>query len=280
MRIAVLSGKGGTGKTLLSVNLAQAAGRSIYLDCDVEEPNGHLFFKPEIEETREVTVKIPVVDQDKCDGCRKCVEFCNYNALAYIRGKLLVFEEICHSCGGCRLVCPQEAITEKDKAIGRIERGRSEDVEVHSGIMNTGEVSGTPLVDELLSGLSAWSNLDAFIDSPPGTGCLVMETVAGADYALLVAEPTIFGAHNLEMVYRLVKLMGKPMGVVLNKYQGPDNPIDSFCREAGLPILARIPFDHKLGLMNSKGLIATREDPVYRTLFMDLLDRIREEVQV
>ncbi|HZK42241.1 MAG TPA: ATP-binding protein [Clostridia bacterium] len=279
MKIALLSGKGGTGKTLVSVNLARVAGQSVYLDCDVEEPNGHLFFKPQIHEVKAITVKIPQVDQDKCDGCRLCVAFCNFNALAYIQNQLLVFEEICHSCGGCRLVCPQGAITEKDKTIGRLERGQADRVQVHTGIMNPGEVSGTPLVEALLEGLDQEDDLPVFIDCPPGSGCLVMDTVSGADYCVLVAEPTIFGAHNLEMVTRLVRLMEKPLGVVLNKYQDQDNPIEPFCQKEGIPILAKIPFDHHLGLINSKGEIIVDLDDSYRDLFQALLKRIEEEVR-
>lgn len=279
MKIALLSGKGGTGKTLVSVNLAQVAGQAIYLDCDVEEPNGHLFFKPVLDEVKPVTVKIPVVDQAQCDGCRKCVDFCKFNALAYIQDRLLVFEAICHACGGCRLVCPREAITEKDKAIGRLERGQAGQVRVHTGIMNPGEVSGTPLVAALLESLADDPDLPVFIDCPPGSGCLVMDTVAGADYCVLVAEPTLFGAHNLDMVARLVRFMGKPLGVVLNKYQDDRNPIESYCREHDLPLLAKIPFDHHLGLANSKGQIIVDIDPHYRDLFKALLHRIEEEVK-
>ena len=277
MKIAVLSGKGGTGKTLVSVNLAEVAGQARYLDCDVEEPNGHLFFKPGDLEIERGAVKIPVVDQDKCTGCRKCVDFCQFNALAYIREELIVFEEICHSCGGCVLVCPEKAFSEKDKEIGRIERGVSGQVQVHSGIMNTGEESGIPIIDRLLEGQDDDPDLLTFIDCPPGTSCIVMETVAGADYCVLVAEPTIFGAHNLAMVYQLVNLMGKPLGVVLNKIQEGDNPSEAFCLEKGLPILGSIPFDQKLGLINSKGEIAVREDQGYRIWFEELLTVILEE---
>ncbi len=277
MKIAVLSGKGGTGKTLVSVNLAELAGEALYLDCDVEEPNGYLFFKPQQLESQAVTVKIPVVDQEKCTGCRQCVDFCQFNALAYIKDRLIVFEEICHSCGGCALVCPEKAFTEKDKEIGRIERGVSGHVQVHTGILNPGEESGTPIINCLLGDSDDHSDLLTVIDCPPGTSCIVMDTVAGADYCVLVAEPTIFGAHNLAMVHELVTLMGKPFGVVLNKIQEGDNPSGQFCKDKEIPVLGRIPFDQKLGLLNSNGAIAVREDEAYRRIFSDLLAAIRKE---
>ncbi len=277
MKIAVLSGKGGTGKTLVSVNLAELAGEALYLDCDVEEPNGYLFFKPQQLESQAVTVKIPVVDQEKCTGCRQCVDFCQFNALAYIKDRLIVFEEICHSCGGCVLVCPEKAFTEKDKEIGRIERGVSGHVQVHTGILNPGEESGTPIINCLLGDSDDHSDLLTVIDCPPGTSCIVMDTVAGADYCVLVAEPTIFGAHNLAMVHELVTLMGKPFGVVLNKIQEGDNPSGQFCKDKEIPVLGRVPFDQKLGLLNSNGAIAVREDEAYRRIFSDLLAAIRKE---
>lgn len=277
MKIAVLSGKGGTGKTLVSVNLAELAGEALYLDCDVEEPNGYLFFRPQQLETQAVTVKTPVIDQEKCTGCRECVDFCQFNALAYIKDRLIVFEEICHSCGGCVLVCPEKAFTEKDKEIGRIERGISGHVQVHTGILNPGEESGTPIINCLLGDSDDHSDLLTVIDCPPGTSCIVMDTVAGADYCVLVAEPTIFGAHNLAMVHELVTLMGKPFGVVLNKIQEGDNPSEQFCVDKEIPVLGRIPFDQKLGLLNSNGAIAVREDEAYRRIFSDLLTAIRKE---
>ena len=216
MRIAVLSGKGGTGKTLVSVNLAAAAKASTYIDCDVEEPNGHLFFKPEGVEEEEISVKIPKVDNELCNGCRKCVDFCSFNALAYIKNKLIVFDDVCHSCGGCILVCPERALTEKAKVIGKVQKGVSGEVAVWTGILNTGEATGIPIIKKLLEENSE-VNKQTFIDCPPGSACIVMESIKDADYCILVAEPTLFGVHNLNMVYELVKLFNKPFGVLLNK---------------------------------------------------------------
>lgn len=278
MKIAVLSGKGGTGKTLVSVNLASVSDNAYYIDCDVEEPNGHLFFQPEAVKTEAISVKIPVVDQGLCTGCRACVDFCAFNALAHIKDQLLVFEEICHSCGGCVLVCPEDALTEKDKVIGHIERGVSGNVTVHTGIMNTGEVSGIPIVDRLLEDIADERARDVFIDGPPGTACIVMETIKGADFCLLVAEPTLFGAHNLQMVHELVALMGKPFGVVLNKCQAGDNPSEIYAEQHHIPILGRIPYDETLGLLNSNGQIVARVDDRYRQLFISLLEAVRKAV--
>ncbi len=279
MKIAVLSGKGGTGKTLVSVNLAAAAKTSTYIDCDVEEPNGHLFFKPEDVKEKEISVKIPKVNNKLCNGCRKCVEFCKFNALAYIKDKLIIFDEVCHSCGGCVMVCPERALTENEKAIGKVQKGMSGSVNVNTGILNTGEASGIPIIKNLLDGNKDVSDTMVFIDCPPGSACIVMESIKDADYCVLVAEPTLFGVHNLNMVYELVKLFDKPFGVVLNKCLEGENPAEEFCLEKNLKILSRIPFDIELGLLNSNAEIAVRESNKYKTIFLDLLDTVIKEVQ-
>ncbi|MGD9566919.1 MAG: 4Fe-4S binding protein [Sedimentibacter sp.] len=280
MKIAVLSGKGGTGKTLISVNLASVANDSYYIDCDVEEPNGHLFFKPVIENKEHVTIKIPSVDNNLCNGCRTCVEFCKFNALAYIKNNLVIFEEICHSCGGCAMLCPQKALIEKNKKVGEIQEGLSKDVKVITGIMNTGEETGVSIIKKLLS-----RNTDnkkyTFIDCPPGSGCSVMESIKDADYCLLVAEPTIFGVHNFNMIYKLVMLMNKPFGAVLNKCfdEDEENPAETFCLNNNMKILGKIPFDNELGELNSNGHIAARENNKYFELFKTLLQEVEKEAQ-
>lgn len=291
MNIAVLSGKGGTGKTLLSVNMAAASESAIYIDCDVEEPNGYLFFKPEAIVEENVSVKIPEVNKELCSGCRKCVDFCKFNALAFIKKAPIVFGDICHSCGGCSLLCPENAITEKDKVIGKIEKGKFQGIDVYTGILNTGEVSGVPIIEKLLeenrkssSNGEVSNNIEgnerlSIIDCPPGSACIVMESIKDADFCVLVAEPTAFGAHNLEMVYELVSLFGKPFGVVLNKCLDGENPSEEFCKEKGIKILGRVPFEKELGELNSNAKIAARESERYNKLFKNILETVKGEVQ-
>jgi MinD superfamily P-loop ATPase len=278
MRLAVLSGKGGTGKTLLAVNLAAIAKNTTYIDCDVEEPNGHLFFKPQDVQEQAVTVKIPQVDKERCNGCRKCVEFCNFNALAYPKEKLIVFEEICHSCGGCILVCPEKVLTEKEKIIGQVQKGTSEQVTVYTGILNPGEPSGVPIIKRLFALNKPKTDQKTIIDCPPGSSCIVMESIKDADYCILVAEPTLFGVHNLNMVYELVKLFEKPFGVVLNKCLEEENPAEKFCEDKDITILGRIPFDHELGILNSNAEVAVRSSAKYRAIFSALLEAVEKEV--
>lgn len=279
MKIVVLSGKGGTGKTLVSVNLAAVANKSVYIDCDVEEPNGYLFFKPDGILDKQISVKIPAVDSELCNGCRKCVEFCKFNALAYLKDKIIVFEEVCHSCGGCIILCPEKAITEKEKMIGKIQKGTSDQVIVYTGMLNTGEASGIPIIKKLLRENELESDKLTIIDCPPGSACVVMESIKDADYCILVAEPTLFGAHNLNMVYELIKLFDKPFGVVLNKCLEGENPSEKFCLEKNIKILSRIPFDNELGMMNSNAEIIVRKSQKYRAIFSSLIETVKKEVQ-
>lgn len=275
----MLSGKGGTGKTLVSVNLASAASEAVYLDCDVEEPNGYLFWKPEVSGEETVAVKIPEFDGNRCSGCRKCVEFCAFHALAFVGKKPILFDEVCHSCGGCALLCPTKAIRETEKAVGTVSSGRSGKVTVHTGRLNIGETSGIPVIRALLEKIPAGGRHPVFIDCPPGSSCAVMESIRDADFCVLVAEPTVFGAHNLAMVYELVTLFQKPCGAVLNKCLEGENPSETFCTKHRIPILGRIPFDAELGTLNSEGKIAARDSKRFRVLFSSLLERIGKEAR-
>ncbi len=278
MKIAVLSGKGGTGKTMLSVNLAAVAENCTYIDCDVEEPNGHLFFSPINIVSDTVTIRIPKVDQNLCTACRKCIDICKFNALAYISQKLFVFDSICHACGACSILCPENAISEVDKKIGVIQTGISENVLVKTGILNVGESSGVPIIKKIMNAPIEKSDF-VFIDCPPGSACIVMESIKDADFCILIAEPTIFGAHNLNMVYELVKLFNKPFGVILNKFMEGVNPSEDFCLEKKVNILGKIPYCTELGMLNSNGKILVRENSHYKKMFADLLQTVISEVQ-
>ena len=239
MKIACLSGKGGAGKTLVAVNLAAAAGRATYLDCDVEEPNGRLFWKPQGIRTTVVHSLLPEFDAAACTGCKKCVEFCRFHALMYIREKPTVFPEVCHSCGGCQLVCPAGAVTETEKPVGRLEVGTRGDVRVVTG-----------------------------------SACSVMESIMDADLCILVAEPTAFGFHNFQMVYQLASLLGRRCGVVINKEDAPYVPLEDFCRERGLEILARIPYDPELAALAADGKLVWEKHAGAREIFSGLLQKI------
>ena len=271
MKIACLSGKGGAGKTLVAVNLAAVAGEATYIDCDVEEPNGRLFFQPKQPERRTVTTLLPEFDAARCTGCRQCVQFCRFHALLYIRGKPMVFSEVCHNCGGCALVCPAQAVTYRQRPVGTVETGQAGKVRVVTGILNPGEASGIPVIRQALDqarGLTV-------VDCPPGSACSVMECVKAADVCLLVAEPTAFGFHNFQMVHQLTRLLHKPCGVVINKQDAPYEPLETYCREQNLPVLLRMGYDPALAADTARGLVAAEHRPEVRTLFAGLLAQIQ-----
>lgn len=279
MKLAVLSGKGGTGKTFVAVNLAAAAGSSTYIDCDVEEPNGRLFLKPENIRSETVTTRLPAFDSDKCTGCRKCVDFCRFNALVYVKNKPMVFSEVCHSCGGCALVCPSAAVSETEKPVGVVDCGQRGDISIVTGCMNLGEASGIPIIKAALAHAGGANELTV-IDCPPGSACPVMESVQSADFCLLVAEPTAFGLHNFKMVYELVSLLHKPCAVVINKSEGDYAALDALCAAQGIPVLCRIPYSEKLARLGANGQLAVVVDSEYAELFRRLLADIRTEVRL
>ena len=278
MKIAILSGKGGTGKTFVATNLARSAEKCVYLDCDVEEPNGHLFLNGPLLSSTSVSLPIPRVDDSLCDGCKKCVDFCRFNALAFVQNKVIVFDKICHSCGGCKLVCPQDAIYEIDREIGQVESRIYKNTKIFTGRLLPGEESGTSIIHELLNQIKPDDSL-VIIDAPPGSACVVMDSIKDADYCILVAEPSIFGSHNLKMVHELVKMFNKPHGVVLNKSLGENNPSKDYSMENNINILADIPFDKELGKLTAEGKLVVEHNDKAKEVFKELLDTLLREVQ-
>lgn len=261
----------------MSTNLAAALGKATYVDCDVEEPNGRLFLRPEHVEKTVVSQIIPSFDAQKCNGCRECVKFCRFNALIYIKKAPMLFTEVCHSCGGCRIVCPQKAITETSRPIGTVEKGKSGETTVITGVLNPGEASGNGVIQEAIREADGAETV--IIDCPPGSACSVQESIAEADFCILVAEPTAFGFHNFQMVQELVSLHHKPCGIVINKQEEPYEPLEVFCREHQLPILLRLPYERKLGSLLSQGKLAGREDPELRQQLLGLYYQIGGAVQ-
>lgn len=270
MKIAVLSGKGGAGKTFAAVSLAAAAERAVYIDCDVEEPNGRLFWKPEGVRVTPVTTLLPDFDGGRCTGCRRCVEFCRFHALLYLKGTPTVFPEVCHGCGGCGLVCPENAVREVPRRVGVLEEGTHGSVKVVTGVLDPGEASGIPVIRQALKRTEGLT----VIDCPPGSACGVLECVMETDRCLLVVEPTAFSFHNFKMVHELASLLRRPCGVLINKCAGDYPPLEDYCRERGLPVLDRIPEDPALGKLLADSRVAAEERPEYRERFRTLLEKI------
>jgi MinD superfamily P-loop ATPase len=280
--IAVLSGKGGTGKTTVAVNLAlslKEQGRIILVDADVEEPNAALYLKPDLalDEAILVTVPVPEIDRELCDYCGRCADFCQYGALAVIAEGVLTFQELCHGCGGCALVCPKKAIREVPRQIGTVEKGRFERLEFWQGRLNIGEPFAVPVTRRLKKEVSKLDRRGVVIvDSPPGAGCPVVEAIRGSDFALLVTEPTPFGRHDLEIALKLVRQMGIPHGVIINRAGGGNDLIEELCAKDGVPILLEIPFSTQLASLGARGIPFSRVIPFWQEKF-DQVYRVIEE---
>ncbi|MDZ8118004.1 ATP-binding protein [Pontiella agarivorans] len=252
MKIAVASGKGGTGKTTLSCAMAFAAQEKVtLLDCDVEEPNSHFFIRPEIEHQEQVFRPVPAVDETKCTGCGECARVCQFNAIVTVNGKTLVFNELCHSCGACVRICPTGALHEVDQPIGQIETGRRDHVRFVSGRLDVGQAMSPPLIRRTLEQADAESL--TIVDCPPGTSCPYVTAVKACDAALLVTEPTPFGLHDLKLAVETIRDLGVPFGVAVNRMTEEKNPIQAYCEAEGIPLLIQIPEDRRAAEAYSRG---------------------------
>ena len=273
MKIAILSGKGGTGKTFISTNLANTLERCTYIDCDVEEPNGNIFFKSKDIFEEDVNILLPKIDLSKCISCRECANFCKFNAISFIKNKPKILKNVCHSCGGCKIVCKQNAISEYEYCIGKIIKGKYKNLTIYSGKLNIGEESGIPIINNILKNANN-DNEIYIIDCPPGTACSVIETISNVDYCIIVAEPTIFGVSNFEMVLELVNLLKKPFGVIVNKYEDNNNPMTKYCTTKNIPIIASIPFSKETANLVASGTIATDENNELKQIFKEIINKI------
>jgi MinD superfamily P-loop ATPase len=277
MIISISSGKGGTGKTTVATNLALSIGNSQFIDCDVEEPNANIFLKAEIKDSEEVTVKIPEIDKTKCDYCGKCSEFCAYNALAVVSSNVLVFPELCHSCEGCKLVCPKDAINWKERVIGKVEHGQKRGIDFYHGLLNVGEMQAIPVLKALKRKVDRDKNV--IIDVPPGTSCPVIESIGGSDYCILVTEPTPFGLHDLKLAVEVVRHLNIPFGVVINREGIGDNKVELYCQNENIPVLLKIPNRRKIAHLYSKGIALVSESHEWHEMFYLVFNQIQEEVK-
>jgi len=272
MIISVASGKGGTGKTSVAVNMALSIENVQLLDCDVEEPNAYLFLNPKIHQTSPVTVSIPFVNEKLCDHCGACADFCQYNALFVGSDKVLVFPELCHSCGGCILVCPKKALSEAPHRIGKLTLGSSGDLELVYGELEVGEPMAVPVIREVKKHIKSGKNV--ILDSPPGTSCPVIQTINGSDFCVLVTEPTPFGLHDLKIIIQVLEEMKIPLGVIVNRAGIGDEKIYEHCKEQNIPILLEIPYQRRIAELYSRGMPFSLEMPEWKTKFQTLFNNI------
>lgn len=273
MIISVASGKGGTGKTTVATNMASALGRGVrLLDCDVEEPNAHLFLNPVFGQVEEVTTFIPEIDPDLCTACKKCAEICRFRALAVVVGKVLIFPELCHSCGGCVEVCEEGAVKDGSRKLGIVESGAAGDVLFSHGRLRVGEAMSPPLIKKVRS-LNE-NNGITIIDAPPGTSCPVIAATKGVDFVLMVTEPTPFGLHDLKLGVEAIKTLGIPCGLVINRADIGDDGVREYAASEDIPILLEIPFDRKIAEAYSVGKLIIDVLPEWSEKFRDLYNRI------
>jgi MinD superfamily P-loop ATPase len=279
MIISVASGKGGTGKTLVATSLALSVSDNYkvqLLDCDVEEPNAHIFLRLAMNLSQPVYIPIPKVDETKCTYCGKCAEVCAYNAIAVLKEKVLVFPELCHGCGACSYLCPESAITEEGREMGMVERGNSGNLELIQGRLAIGEAMAPPVIREVKKYIDP--TREVIVDVSPGTSCPMVEAVKGSDFCLLVTEPTPFGLNDLSLAVEVVRELGIPCGVVINRVGVGGEEVGQYCRQEGIPIPLRIPLDRNIAMFYSKGIPLIEGVPRWREEFLRLFRDIKSIV--
>jgi MinD superfamily P-loop ATPase len=272
LNLVIASGKGGTGKTTVSVNLALSLNNVQLLDCDVEEPDCNVYLNIPLEELEKVSVPIPEIDKGRCTYCGKCSRFCQFNALAIFPHDALVFADLCHGCGGCTLLCPEQAISETKKVIGVLEGGTSDGLEFMRGVLNIGEAMASPVIRALKKKIDP-SKL-SILDAPPGTACFVIETISGCDFCLLVTEPTPFGLHDLTLAVELTRILEIPAGVIINKFGIGDNTVSTYCEREHIPVLLEIPHTREIAALSSEGIPFITRMPSWKDAFCDLFATI------
>ncbi|OKY74419.1 MAG: (4Fe-4S)-binding protein [Desulfobulbaceae bacterium DB1] len=274
MKIAVASGKGGTGKTTVAVALACSAGGPVqYLDCDVEEPNGHIFLRPVFHGSREISLAVPRVLEEKCTWCGKCRDLCRFNAITVFGRTIMVFPDLCHACGGCFLVCPEKAFVEERRVLGLLEKGRSGEIDFVHGRLRVGEAMAVPLIHAVLEEAAAEGLV--IIDAPPGTSCPFVASVKEAEYVLLVTEATPFGLHDLKIAVAVLRKLGLPFGVIINRSDLGDVKTASWCRRENITIHSEIPFDRKIAEGYAAGVPLVDSRPELRQTFSSLLEELQ-----
>jgi len=276
MLISIASGKGGTGKTTVATNLAFSLESGVQiLDCDVEEPNAHLFLNPDIDEQKTIFAMVPDINEEKCTFCKKCAEICRFKAIAVFGETILTFPELCHDCGGCTLVCPEDAVSETGRELGLVERGHLDQIEFVHGRLRVGEAMSPPLIRQV----RAYARADKIniIDAPPGTSCPVVAAMKETDFVLMVTEPTPFGLHDLKLGVEAVKMLGIPCGLVINRSDIGTDDVRKYAEKENLPILLEIPFDRKIAEIYSRGGLIAEAMPEWKETFLELFRRIERE---
>lgn len=273
MIVSIASGKGGTGKTSVAVNMALSLGDVQLLDCDVEEPNAHILLQPEITESKPVYKLIPHIKEDRCDYCGRCSEFCKYHAIFVVEKNIMVFPELCHSCGGCSIVCPRNAIVEEEKQIGTIKKGIGRNINIVYGELNVGEPMAVPLIRAVRKEIR--NDETVLIDVPPGTACPLVASIHKSDYCILVTEPTPFGLHDLKITVEVVRELKIPLGVIINRAGIGDTQVHEYCKNESIPLLLEIPFSRKIAELYSRGIPFVSEMPEWKMKFQQLFDKVR-----